>query len=343
MKTEVLKAITQSEIEYASKIGGKLITEGGIVAMPTETVYGLAASIFKPDAIKQIFTVKGRPQDNPLIVHIADKKSVYELAKEVPETAKKLMDSFWPGPLTVILKKSEKVSDIVTAGLDSVGIRMPNHPAALGLIKASNCPLAAPSANLSGKPSTTSADHVFEDLSGKIPLILDGGQSNVGIESTVLTVLDDGTALILRPGGVTPQMIENLGIKVKIDGAVERPLKEGEKPISPGTAHRHYSPECEVILLKGDGEKIYNFAEKYEDDNFAVICDSSQQLPCDVLRIDIGKTTDDKARLIFDALRKADKMKLKSVLVAYDENSGLGLAINNRLLRAAEFKVIDLE
>ncbi len=343
MKTEILKAISEEETAYAACIGGKLIKDGEIVAMPTETVYGLAASIFAPQAIKRIFEVKGRPQDNPLIVHIAEKETVYTLASEVPENAEKLIDAFWPGPLTVILKKRDIVSDTVTAGLDSVGIRMPAHPAALALIKESGCPLAAPSANLSGKPSTTKACHVFKDLEGKIPLILDGGESKVGLESTVLTMLNDGTALILRPGGITPEMIEGLGIKVKIDGAVEKPLKTGEKPISPGTAHRHYSPECEVILLKGDSNKIYAFAKNYDSDSFGVICLAKQRLPAGIKRIDIGENEEDKAHMIFDALRKADEMKLKKVLVSVEDNSGLGLAINNRLLRAAEFKVIDLE
>lgn len=343
MKTEILKAATAQEIEYAAMIGGKIINEGGIVAMPTETVYGLAASIDNDDAINSIFKVKGRPQDNPIIVHIAEREDIYSLVSSIPDEAKALMDAFWPGPLTIILKKSEQISDVVTSNLDTVGIRMPSHPAARALIKAAGCPLAAPSANLSGKPSTTSAKHVFDDLSGKIPLIIDGGQSTVGLESTVLTVLDGGTALILRPGSITPEMIEGVGVKVKIDSAVERPLNEGEKPISPGTAHKHYSPKAKVILLKGTRNKIFEFAKNYADKNAAVICFLKQKLPRGVKRIDIGENEEDKARLIFDALRKADEMELDEVLVSVEENSGIGLAINNRLLRAAEFKVIDVE
>lgn len=343
MKTEILKAVTEKEIEIAAIKGGKILRDGGIVAMPTETVYGLAASIFDEAAIKHIFEVKGRPQDNPLIVHIADVSEFNDLVRNVPDEAKRLSDAFWPGPLTIILKKSEKVSDIVTAGLDSVGIRMPSHPAARALIKAAGTPLAAPSANLSGRPSTTSAKHVFDDLNGQIPLVIDGGQSNIGIESTVLTFLEDKTALILRPGGITPEMIEKIGIKVKVDRTVEHPLGKDEKPISPGTAHKHYAPKAKVLLLNGEQEKIYEFAKNYKDKAAAVICSAFQPLPEGVQRIDIGKSDEDKARLIFDALRKADEMNLKEVLVAYNQNAGLGMAINNRLLRAAEFKVIDLK
>ncbi|HAA64145.1 MAG TPA: threonylcarbamoyl-AMP synthase, partial [Thermoanaerobacter sp.] len=238
-------------IDFAAKV----IKEGGLVAFPTETVYGIGANSFNEEAIKKIFIAKGRPQDNPLIVHIAELEQIYDLVKEVPQKAKTLMKKFWPGPLTLIFKKSQKVPYVNTAGMDTVAIRMPSNTIAHLLIKRAEVPISAPSANVSGKPSPTDASHVIEDLYGKVDVIIDGGKCDVGVESTVLD-LTEKVPVILRPGAVTLEMLREVIGNVEVDPSLLKKPQEDLKPKSPGMKYKHYSPNAEVYIVTGDLEKV---------------------------------------------------------------------------------------
>jgi len=254
METILLKANEESYLRAS-----KLLKEGRVVAIPTETVYGLAANALDPEAVKGIFAAKDRPQDNPLIVHIATLEQMEQVTSSVPKDAYRLAEAFWPGPLTMILPKAPSIPDEVTAGLETVGVRMPSHMAAHRIIELS-CPLAAPSANTSGKPSPTSAAHVYEDMKGRVPLIIDGGRCSVGVESTVVDMTGD-VPRVLRPGAITEEMIEEVLGRADTDVATKKGLKEGEKPKSPGMAYRHYAPKAPVVLYEGA-----------PDDTFRAIC-----------------------------------------------------------------------
>ena len=247
MKTELFNA--KSQKENGTGVAGRVIRSGGLVVFPTETVYGLGANGLDGAAVAKIFEAKGRPSDNPLILHVAKKSDVKQLWRHVPDTARLLMDAFWPGPLTLIYLKSDIVPDEVTAGLDTVAVRMPEHKTALALIRAAGVPIAAPSANLSGKPSPTNIDHVLEDMDGRADVIIDGGPCAVGVESTVLSLV--GTPTILRPGGITKEMLEGVIGTVKVSSAVLHPLAEGETAASPGMKYRHYAPDCDVVVAEG--------------------------------------------------------------------------------------------
>ena len=240
MKTEVLSAYTDGGKLHTENIAraAKLLAAGEVVAVPTETVYGLAANAYDEAAVRKIFSAKGRPQDNPLIVHIADFRDIYALVSQVPAAAKKLADAFWPGPLTVILPKSDKIPDAVSAGLATVAVRYPAHPVAQAVIQACGVPLAAPSANRSGSPSPTNAKYVLDDMDGRIPLILDGGGSQVGVESTVVTLATE-VPRVLRPGGVTVEQLREVLGEVEVDDAVLHQLKAGETAASPGMKYKH--------------------------------------------------------------------------------------------------------
>ncbi|MBR0026377.1 MAG: threonylcarbamoyl-AMP synthase, partial [Clostridia bacterium] len=251
MDTQVLNARTQKE--NGTRMGGSFIREGELVAFPTETVYGLGANGLDGDAVRRIFEAKGRPSDNPLILHVAKKSDVKDLWDQVTPMARQLMDAFWPGPLTLIYFKSDLVPDEVTAGLDTVAIRMPEHKTALSLIRSAGVPIAAPSANRSGRPSPTTAEHVLADMDGRIPLILDGGPCRVGVESTVLSIT--GTPTILRPGGITLSMLQACIGHVEVADAVLHPLGDGEEALSPGMKYRHYAPDAEVLVVTGEAKK----------------------------------------------------------------------------------------
>lgn len=247
MKTELFNAKTQKE--NGTGVAARVIRAGGLVVFPTETVYGLGANGLDGEAVSRIFEAKGRPNDNPLILHVAKKSDVKPLWRHVPDAARLLMDAFWPGPLTLVYLKSTLVPDEVTAGLDTVALRMPEHKTALALIRAAGVPIAAPSANLSGKPSPTKLEHVLEDMDGRADVIIDGGPCSVGVESTVLSLV--GRPTILRPGGVTREMLESVIGPVEIANAVLNPLGENETAASPGMKYRHYAPDCEVIVAEG--------------------------------------------------------------------------------------------
>lgn len=345
MQTEVFNAKTQKE--NGTQYAGRVIRSGGLVAFPTETVYGLGANGLDGEAVERIFEAKGRPADNPLILHVAKKSDVKDLWRHVPDDAKRLMDAFWPGPLTLIFVKSDIVPDEVTAGLDTVAVRMPEHKTALALIRAAGVPIAAPSANLSGRPSPTTAEHVLQDMDGRIDVVLDGGACTVGVESTVLTLV--GKPTILRPGGITREMLEQVIGPVEVSPAVLRPLKEGEVAASPGMKHKHYAPDAEVIVAIGSSRRIASIiCREYEIEEAmgksCVVLGTEQTRSCyHGMNCDIIGDRDEPASLcreLFAALRRWSG-KVDVIFAEGVEETDQGLAYMNRLLRAAGFTVLD--
>ena len=325
------------------RLGGRLLSEGQLVGFPTETVYGLGANALDEAAVRSIFAAKGRPQDNPLIVHVAGKEAAFPLCHVTP-LAEKLMDAFWPGPLTLVMPKKDIVPHATCAGLDSVGVRCPDHPVALALIQAAKVPVAAPSANTSGKPSPPRAKHVFEDMQGKIPLILDGGDCTVGVESTVLSVTGD-IPVILRPGKVTQQDIAAVAGDCKVADSVMRPLRENESAPSPGMKHRHYAPEGKMTIVQGrdDAQVVSLLKAMYdENENACILCRENLMTAFDERRVfSLGNTPEDTARILFAALRDMDDMKVSRILCQGWDTGGVGLAVMNRMARAAAFDIIE--
>lgn len=321
--------------EESVREAAEILKNGGIAAIPTETVYGLAANALDENAVKSIFTAKGRPQDNPLIVHISNFEMIKPLVVDVPKLAQKLAERFWAGPLTMIFDKTDVVPSVTSGGLSTVAVRMPANDAARAVIEKCGFPLAAPSANLSGKPSPTSARHVFEDMNGKIPLIIDGGECTVGVESTVICFNGDRIH-ILRPGGVTAEMLSEFA-EVEIDKAVETAPKQDERVISPGMKYKHYSPKANVWIVKLRAEKFVKFCESRKDENawFLSRGDYGKGF------INFGETAEIQARRLFRLLREADENNIATVYVEIPDKSGVGLAVYNRLIRAAGFKVVD--
>ena len=322
---------------------GELIRNGQLVGFPTETVYGLGADALNAEAVKSIFAAKGRPQDNPLIVHISEIDQIYQLIDgPMPKNARLLAENCWPGPLTMIFPRSKLIPDAVTAGLDTVGIRLPQSEYARAFITACRRPIAAPSANRSGRPSPTTAQRVFEDMDGRIPLILDGGDSLFGVESTVLDVSGD-VPRILRPGGVTKEQIIEITGGCITDDAVMRPLKEGEKPRSPGMKYRHYAPKAPVTIYEGTKENVISAIKSaYDQTEGAVILAPTDCIACYGKRstIDMGLDQSTAAHAVFEALRVADDMNATAVFAHAVDYSGMGLAVMNRLGRAAAFHII---
>ncbi len=338
MKTLYLKESDEAALQTAAEI----IKGGGIVAIPTETVYGLAANALDGEAVKKIFIAKGRPQDNPLIVHVSSLDEIPPLVEKVDPRLYSLADKYWPGPLTVIMKKSSAIPNEVSAGLDTVAIRMPSHEGARKIIGLSGLPLAAPSANASGKPSPTKASHVIEDLDGKIDAVVDGGECSVGVESTVITLCTDPPTL-LRPGGITPEMLEEVLGNIQISPAVFAKLREGEKAESPGMKYKHYAPSAEVTIIKSDFESYKKFLLA-QNEAVCAVCFEGEGKHFENY-IEYGKENDgiSQAQHIFDALREVDAIGCKKAFVRCPLSSGVGLAVYNRLLRSAAFRVIDLD
>ncbi|MGI6174285.1 MAG: L-threonylcarbamoyladenylate synthase [Christensenellales bacterium] len=326
----------------------RLLQDGQVVAFPTETVYGLGANALDANAVGRIFAAKGRPSDNPLIVHVARRGDVFPLIEgDIPESAQKLMEAYWPGPMTIILRKNPALPYAVTAGLDTVGIRMPSHPVAQKLILKAQLPIAAPSANLSGRPSPTSARHVFEDMDGRIPLILDGGKCDVGLESTVI----DCTTYpprVLRPGGVTPEMIARAAGDVDVDESALRPLMEGEIARSPGVKYRHYAPKGRVTIVRGEEKAVASaicalYDEALQQGKTPYILSLRAHLPLYGGRnaFDLGLDAKDMANTLFAALRRMDSLGADAIFSEAVDEDGVGLAVMNRLDRAASFHIID--
>ncbi len=338
MNTLYLSAST-ADIETA----GTLLKNGALVAIPTETVYGLAANALDSEAVSNIFAAKGRPQDNPLIVHIASLDMLDTLCATVPDSAKALINAFWPGPLTIILPKSDAVPTAVSGGLETVAVRMPSHPVAKALIEAAGVPLAAPSANLSGSPSPTTAARVAADMDGRIAAIVDGGNCEVGVESTVIT-LCTARPRLLRPGGITlTQLCEVLG-EVDVDEAVLHPLKSGEAVSSPGMKYQHYAPKAAVTLIKGDAAAFREYVNAHAADGVAALCFDGEDDGLSVPSMTYGARDDDAAQAhrVFEALRLADDRGATTLYVMCPREDGIGLAVYNRLLRAAAFRVVNV-
>lgn len=345
MITEMLKA-TDATIER----GAALLKQGGLVAFPTETVYGLGANALDPVAVAAIFAAKGRPGDNPLIVHIASALAAEPLAW-VDARARALMAAFWPGPLTLLLPKKPPIPTVTNAGLASVALRMPAHPVALALLKACGVPIAAPSANLSGRPSPTTARHVWDDLQGRVPLILDGGECAVGVESTVLD-LSGEVATIVRPGGVTQEMIAALLPEVTVADSVLRPLRASEQAVSPGMRYRHYAPKGQLTLVRGAPDAVARLCrQQYREAvqqgkivrvmAFAEHCDRYADL--DTVTIGSLRHPETIAHALFSALRAMDDAGVEVILCEAVATDGIGLAIMNRMCRAAAFRVLDVD
>jgi len=324
----------------------KALREGKLVAFPTETVYGLGADALNPDAVRRIYEAKGRPSDNPLIVHIAEVSSLNELVAEIPEAAALLIDAFWPGPLTMIFKKSDLVPDIITAGLDTVAIRMPDNPIAQKLIREAGVPVAAPSANVSGRPSPTTCKHVIDDLKGRIEYIIDGGPCQVGVESTVLDVTSD-VPMILRPGGITLEMLENVLGNVRMDSVLE--IKGDIRPRSPGMKYRHYSPKADMFLISGNPDSVVKKINELVEDSsrkglkvgILTSQENADKYNADVI-VNIGsvKNIEQIAAGLYDSLRTFDDKNVDVIYSETFEETGVGRAVMNRLKKASAGKII---
>lgn len=336
MDTRILKP-TQEGIQLACEI----ISAGDVVAIPTETVYGLFADATKADACANIFKAKDRPQDNPLIVHISDYEMWQDTAAEIPEDAMKLAEAFWPGPLTIILKKKDIIPDEVTAGMDTVGIRMPSHPVVLEIISKTRLPLAGPSANRSGRPSPTDAQTVFNDMDGRIPLVLDGGECNIGVESTVVSLAGE-QPILFRPGFITKAQMEDvLHKEVILSKGITEELAKDEKVLSPGLKHKHYAPKAEVTIINGEFEK---YRQLVETENATALCFDEYADKINAKTVCYGSEKDSATQAVklFHALRQLDEIGAGKVYAMMPSTEGVGLAVYNRLLRAAGFRVVNL-
>ncbi|MBR3955888.1 MAG: threonylcarbamoyl-AMP synthase [Clostridia bacterium] len=311
---------------------------GEVVAMPTETVYGLAANAFDSTAVHKIFAAKGRPQDNPLIVHVAYVQELFDLAAHVPTAALRLAEKFWPGPLTIILPKKDRVPDAVSGGLSTVAVRMPSHPSANALIRAAGVPLAAPSANISGFPSPTDVRHVMDDMDGRIAAVCDGGNCEFGVESTVLTLATDIPRL-LRPGSVTLEQLREVLGEVQVDDAVLHPLQAGQTASSPGMKYRHYAPLAKITVVKGTAQDFYKFLAKNSKKGDLALCFEEDVPHISLDCVTFGQADDpfSQTHRLFDALRELDEKKAKTVWARDPASDGVGLAVCNRLYRAAGF------
>lgn len=342
MQTELIVengTMNESGIRRAAE----LLKSGRLVAIPTETVYGLAANALDETAVRAIFQAKGRPQDNPLIVHVAGVDWIDDYVSEVPDGARELMEAFWPGPLTIIMKKSRLIPDVVSAGLETAAFRFPSHPVAAEIIRRAGIPLAAPSANQSGSPSPTKASHVLADLSGKIDAVVDGGDCGVGVESTVI-VLHDGIPRILRPGGVTAEQLKEVLGSVEVDPAVLNGVAPDQRVASPGMKYKHYAPKANVIIVRGNFELFKKYLENNRTDGLCALCFDGEDKLLGVPCVTYGAAGDGEtqARELFDALRRLDLIGARTVYARGPVETGVGLAVYNRLLRAAAFQVVTL-
>lgn len=337
MNTKIIKTDGIQIDRTALLLSANTLREGGLVVFPTETVYGLGGNGTNAQAADKIYAAKGRPSDNPLILHVASPEQAESYAI-TNGTYYKLAKAFMPGPLTVILPKKETVPFSVTGGLDTVAIRCPSHPIANALIKAAGIPIAAPSANLSGRPSPTCARHVIEDLDGRVDIIIDGGDSEIGLESTIIR-LDGKNAILLRPGAITADALRCVCDSVTVAPAVLEELGENERPLSPGMKYKHYAPEVPLVLLDGEQRDIIEFLKQERTQKkCAVLCYSEEVLLLGGENmIDIGKADDieTQARKLFTALRDADKLGVDVIYAHLPTKDGIGLALYNRMIRAA--------
>ena len=341
MDTKIIKIdknIDENEIREL----GKILKNGGLVAFPTETVYGLGANAYNEDAVKSIFKAKGRPSDNPLIVHFADVCDIRDAVMDIPLRAKLLFEKFSPGPLTVILKKSDKIGNAVTAGLDTVAVRIPSNEIARKLIRASGVPIAAPSANLSGKPSPTTSKHVIDDMTGRIDAIIDGGNCDVGVESTVIDMSGD-VPRILRPGGITYKQIKVIIPEVEIDKHILKEVLKDETPKCPGMKYKHYAPDADVTVVEGETgairEKIRELLKMKKGLKTGVVTVGEYDYDADLV-LCAGDNNKDYAKNLFRILREFDENDIDIVYAEFVYDDGYGLAVKNRLYKSAGNKII---
>ena len=348
METKIVRIKEDHEEKWIEE-AGQILKDGGLVAFPTETVYGLGANALDEEAAAKIYSAKGRPSDNPLIVHIADFSDLEKIVEEVPEEAKKLADAFWPGPLTMIMRKNEKVPYGTTGGLETVAVRMPNHEIALKMIRAGGGFIAAPSANTSGRPSPTMASHVAEDMNGKIDMILDGGSVGIGLESTIID-LSEEIPTILRPGFITQQMLADVIGRVEIDAAL---IDNNSKvhPKAPGMKYRHYAPKANMILIRGEKEKVAQKIRQLVEEELkegrtpGILCaeETAHLYPEGMIK-KIGTLREELtiSRHLYGALREFDEEKVSSIFSETFETPVLGTAIMNRLMKAAGHQLIEV-
>lgn len=348
MQTKVLKIDGSAMDAVKIQEAAELIRQGELVAFPTETVYGLGADALRPEASKKIYAAKGRPSDNPLIVHIAEFEDMVSIAETVPKQAKILSDTFWPGPLTMIVRKNQRVPYETTGGMDTVAVRMPNHPAAISLIKESGCLIAAPSANTSGKPSPTEARHVLFDMDGRIPMILDGGAVGIGLESTIVD-LTENIPMILRPGYITKEMLEEaLGEEVRMDPGLIA-SDSAQRPKAPGMKYKHYAPKADLVLVEGETNRVIEkinelvYEKQKEGQQVGVIATDETR---DFYRADyvvsIGAREDEDAiaRHLYKILRDFDAQDVDAIYSESFKTPRIGQAIMNRLIKAAGHRII---
>ena len=339
MKTQLL---TPKDTSRAARI----LRSGGLVGIPTETVYGLGANGLDPLAVRSIFQAKGRPQDNPLILHIPDPSWLELYCRDIPEAAWRLARRFWPGPLTMVLRRDPAVPDEATAGLNTVGMRCPAHELCRAVIEAAGVPIAAPSGNTSGKPSPTSVADMLEDMNGKIDAILDGGSCQVGVESTIID-MTAATPRLLRPGGVPLEELRAVLGEVELDPAILRPMEEGEKPLAPGMKYRHYAPKAPVIVVKGSPARSAAYILEHLSPTYwdGVICfdEFADWYPSHPVER-LGGALDhwENARRLFHALRAMDEAGVKRIWAQSPDTAGMGLAVVNRLDEAAGFHIVEV-
>lgn len=341
METIIIRVTSKEDKEQLLKAASTL-KKGGLVAFPTETVYGIGANALNLDSIKQIYKAKGRPSDNPLIVHVADSSEVTKYVKYIPKVAKILMEAFWPGPLTLVFEKNDIISNKITGGLKTIAIRIPENTIAREIIKLSGLPIAAPSANISGRPSPTSAKHVIEDLNGQVDMIVDGGESSIGIESTVLDLTTD-IPMILRPGGTTKAMIESVIGAVILDKHLMN-TSENEVPRSPGMKYKHYAPKGRLGIYDGNTIKVVKVINASIQrsigcgDKPGVIAtiEDKELYECDTVIV-IGSKHKPKelAANLFKVLREMDELGVERIYIRAFKEEGIGVATMNRLLKAA--------
>ena len=350
METLVLKVDKSPQGEKALNKAAEIIKDGGLVAFPTETVYGLGGDAKNPRSSKRIYKAKGRPSDNPLIVHIANMSQLEEIVEEVPEVARTLADNFWPGPLTMILKKNKVVPKQTTGGLDTVAIRMPSDEIARELIIRSDCMIAAPSANVSGKPSPTLASHVYKDLSGKIDAVLDGGAAIIGLESTIIDLTSD-IPTILRPGAITKNMLEQVIGRVDIDPSILE-KKEADKPKAPGMRYKHYAPKAELTIVDGNSLKVvaYINSQVRENDNkgintgiIATSENANKYIGGNVKEVGSAADEEGIAHNLYNILREFDDTDVSVIYSESFDGDGIRAAVMNRLLKAAGYKVVSAD
>lgn len=334
------KIFTTNDNEIAE--AGKIIKNGGLVAFPTETVYGLGANALDGNSVRKIYEAKGRPSDNPLIVHIASIEELYPLVTDINDNAKALIHAFMPGPFTVILKKSDIIPDTVTAGMDTVAVRFPEDETATKLIRAAGVPVAAPSANVSGRPSPTKAKHVICDLDGRIDAIIDGGDSRVGVESTIVDASGE-IPVLLRPGGITLEELREVVPETQVHKNILDSVKAGEHPPCPGMKYTHYAPKAKVTVVEGNPKAVKKKIDellKLNQDKICGVLTMSDNAYDSAVILSGGRTNKEYAKTLFSNLRDFDNLGVEVVFAEFESLDGYGLAIKNRLYKSASQRVI---